>query len=519
MLGFFLRFFKLTEIPCGLFPDQALNGFDAISFSKGIISPIYEGQKEGLFIYLIAISQWIFGLGTWQIFGVSALIGVLTIGVTYFLAKELFNKNIALLTAFFLATSTWHITLSRTGFRAILVPLVIALFFFFLLKIFRAEKQKRKQWYAILAGAVFGLGFYTYTAYRVFPLVLILMAGFLFWKKKQFFLAGIKKFKEEVIISGLTALLFILPLLCFFIIFPETFFNRVSAVSIFNGSDSIGGAMMDIWINFLRTIKGFFFFLGDINWRHNTGAKPLVSALVSPFLYLGLGYCFIRAGRFFLAKKTRIEDLKYGFLLVWFLMMMLPAVLTNEGVPPHGLRLIGTLPVVLMIPALIIDKVFGWTKKTFQDAEISLKIGKFIMLVFLVGVGWMGYKHYFGMAPSSPIHYENYRCDLPKLTAFITENPEARLIIDDFSVISIQYFLYPQEINYITPEKFWDEISEAEMDAILSENTVYVVANSYGDSDEKIKNKLRGKYNSKVFRNKFEEPDFEVFRGFHEVIN
>ncbi len=146
----FFRLWQLSSIPPGLYPDVAMNGNDAIetlnTYNFKVFYPDNNG-REGLFMWLIALSFSIFGISVWSIKIVAAIIGILTVLGLYLLTKELFSKSaenasrqIALLASFFLAISFWHVNFSRLGFRAILLPFVLVFGFYFLFKGFRQKK-------------------------------------------------------------------------------------------------------------------------------------------------------------------------------------------------------------------------------------------------------------------------------------------------------------------------------------------------------------------------------------------
>jgi len=107
----FFRLYSLDSIPPGVYPDEAINGNDAIqSLETNQFKLFYPSNngREGLFINLIAFSFKVFGVHIWSLKLISALAGILTILGLYLLTKELFEKNgeiIALLSSFFLATS------------------------------------------------------------------------------------------------------------------------------------------------------------------------------------------------------------------------------------------------------------------------------------------------------------------------------------------------------------------------------------------------------------------------------
>jgi len=145
IIAAFFRLWQLDSIPPGLYPDEAINGNEALDIiQQGKFKIFYpeNNGREGLFIWLISLSFLIFGPSIWAIKIVPAIFGILTVLGLYLLTKELLriencklkivnlkNETIALTASFFLAISFWHINFSRIGFRAILVPFVWSLVF------------------------------------------------------------------------------------------------------------------------------------------------------------------------------------------------------------------------------------------------------------------------------------------------------------------------------------------------------------------------------------------------------
>src|SRR3990167_10534307 len=131
----FFRFYQLSSLPPGLWPDEAANGVDALKALDTndfkIFYPANNG-REGLFINMQALSIWLFGATPFALRVVSAIIGTLTVLGLYLLAKQLFDKKIASVASFFLAISFWHVNFSRIGFRAIMLPLIMVFTFYFL---------------------------------------------------------------------------------------------------------------------------------------------------------------------------------------------------------------------------------------------------------------------------------------------------------------------------------------------------------------------------------------------------
>jgi predicted membrane-bound mannosyltransferase len=170
----FFRFYHLDKFPPGLYPDEAMNGSNAlVANSTGHYQLFYpeNNGREGLFINIQALSVKFFGIHPWALRGVSAVFGVLTVLGLYLLVSELFDWQLAAISSFLLAISFWHVNFSRIGFRAIMLPFILVYAFFFM---WRGIKRSNF-WYFFWAGIFGGLGFYTYTSYRVAPLIAIIV--------------------------------------------------------------------------------------------------------------------------------------------------------------------------------------------------------------------------------------------------------------------------------------------------------------------------------------------------------
>ena len=127
LLAAILRFYALRALPPGLYHDEAYNGLDALTVLNGPRPVFFEANngREPLFIYLVAIAVSLFGRTAFAIRVVSAMLGTLTVPAAYAAAKELYGRRVALVAAFFTATTFWHVNLSRIGFRAVSLPCLL----------------------------------------------------------------------------------------------------------------------------------------------------------------------------------------------------------------------------------------------------------------------------------------------------------------------------------------------------------------------------------------------------------
>ena len=174
LVASFFRFYQLDKYPPGLYPDEAMNGSNAlVANATGDYKIFYPENtgREGLFINIQALSIKWFGLHPWALRGVSAVFGILTVLGLYLLARELFSWPVGAVASFLLAISFWHVNFSRIGFRAIMLPFVLVFAFYFL---WRGLKQFN-WWYFLGPEFSVELDFYTYTAYRIAPLIAILV--------------------------------------------------------------------------------------------------------------------------------------------------------------------------------------------------------------------------------------------------------------------------------------------------------------------------------------------------------
>jgi len=390
LIAGFFRLWRLSSIPPGLYPDEAINGNEAIVNPGQLFYPENNG-REGLFISLISLSFSIFGISIWSFKIVPAIIGILTVFGLYILTKELIIQvtnneqratNIALLSSFFLAISFWHTNFSRIGFRAILVPFILVFSFYFLFRGFRTKKSL----YFIISGVFFGLGFYTYISYRLVVLLLpLVLISFWFVYQKQ----NLKKqFLLFVVYCLLSIIIVALPIGIYFLKNPENFIGRATPISIFAAQDPIKEFGKSLTLHL-----GMFNFYGDPNWRHNFATSPMLFWPVGLLFLIGL-ILSIKDLNTSIKKKNYSLFVVHCSLISWFFIMLLPGILTYEGIP-HALRAVGVIPVVYIFAALGGYHLYDWLSNKIKNEKL------FIVLCFLFFISLSSaqfYKYFFSWA-------------------------------------------------------------------------------------------------------------------------
>lgn len=491
LVAAFFRLWHIDAMPGGLFPDEAANGLDINLMEQGQLQPFYErgNGREALFFYLLWAGVKLFGRSPFTHHFITALIGLGSVWVCYLVTKVLFSKYsnvgstepsvqpvqeavrvgrkslvqkvvaaitpaqyVALLSLFLMATSTWHIVLSRTAFRANMTPLLTALTLWALLSIPFAKTRARQYWWALLFGASFALGFYTYIAYRVMAplLFLLVLWPFLAALKTMGLRALLRQYAPLLVVSVLSFAVVIAPLTQYFYNNPDWFVGRGGQVSVFspqlNGGDLVGTVLEVTRLSF-----NAYFTDGDLNWRHNISGLPFLSPIVSPFFALGLLLVLYGAVRYVFAPRKQSKRYPHFLLAGWFASFLLPVITTAEGIP-HGLRAIGTIPVVFIITAYGLYCVghFVWRiVKTYPHPHSSPKLEaalqrslQILAVCFALALPIQAYANYFIFAANSAENFYAFRSDLTVVSEYLKEHgsrSNTYLVLDKFSVQTVEY--------------------------------------------------------------------------------
>jgi 4-amino-4-deoxy-L-arabinose transferase-like glycosyltransferase len=420
-LGFGLRFYKLGEVPVGVYWDEAAILLDAktiVNTGKDMhghsplqaIFPSYGDYKLPVYIWLATASVAVFAPTAFAVRLPSALAGLFSMLVTALLWRALVKKDAAdkqtlqwggLIAATLMAISPWSLQFSRTAFEGHVGQLLLGLSLLALLK-------TQKSWFWGSISAVIGaLAVYSYYSVRfVWPGLLLVAALLHCWTLKPMLLKSISDwwswFKScgsvfaKVVVFGAIFALCLLPLLeSPFAAAADQF--RLSTSSILNQIDwavlsnqlreQAGNHTLDrvfyhrnllmlqaLATNYTKQLDlNYLFFTGDPNLRHGTGKIGLFYWWLLPALFVG--------GYWWLTEKP-----KAGILLIsWWLLALLPASVPTDV--PHALRSLNALlPITLILTAGVYQigaTLFETTKKLIWTRWIAFSIAVVLVLVTL----------------------------------------------------------------------------------------------------------------------------------------
>ena len=388
-----LRFYKLTDIPPGVNRDEASIGYTAYSILKtgkdeyGRSFPIsfqsFGDWKLPLYMYATVPFVALFGPSELSVRLLSALVGLATVGLTFFLVKQLFqNTTLAFLTMFLLAISPWHLHLSRVESESNTAVFLIVLAVLLFLK-----SIKGRSWLIILSLSFFALSYFTYAGNYIFT-TLLTLGIFLICKsailKTKYFLMGI-----------------ILFTFLFGFISSQTIFankTKLSGISIFSdpaivhvkielprnehvNPQSIYARLMHNRVifalerfsqNYINAFSTEFLFIkGGENKAHNISNFGNMYLVEAPFFFLGIVYLLT-------LKKSREKKL----VLFWILIAPIAASITKDA--PHTNRMLAIFPILPLVTAMGIYYLLTSLKKPiFKKLAIGVMAIGFVINILL----------------------------------------------------------------------------------------------------------------------------------------
>jgi 4-amino-4-deoxy-L-arabinose transferase-like glycosyltransferase len=378
LAAFFTHLYRLGNLWPVPYFDPAYNGLDALRMVRRGVTPIFfptNGGREPLFLYLQALAIRSLGANSFALRLPGALAGVLTVPLLYGSARTLLtnqedrlSKWVPAWASLGLALSVWSVSQTREGLRAAILPLISV----GMMWLFTIGWRKVSLTWLAAAGALLGLNAYTYTAARFLPIVLFLVVlPDLLTKPDEHGLSRTKRWLGLGVLA-LTSVIVFAPLGWYYVRHPAMFDERAASVMIWNvlepDSDATlaGELALSIW----RTL--FWFVRLPL---------PLFLGLAA-----GLGYAL-----------PRFRQFEYRLLPIWWLVMLLPAVLTTET--PHLLRSLGAAPPAYLLVGLGLAAIATWlTRRWPISSGIVLVSGLLIISISSLPALW----HYFHPTTRDP---------------------------------------------------------------------------------------------------------------------
>ncbi len=342
LLGGFFRLYRIQSVPLEMGCDLPLIQANIGQILEGEYPIFFTSHpgREALFFYLAAPVAAIGGLGHTSIKVASALIGVATLPAIYWLGSELYGRWVGVCGAFFLAISHWHIIITRVGYRAAIMPLLLTLAWLFLA---RGLKHGRVHDYA-LAGFFVGLGLHSYNAFMLVPL---LFFGILVF-------ARLTRPLTETSVTWLAIGLWLvflvsaaLPLVRFAYEQPDQYLFRAATRITAMEQPIAQGVVVTLVRNIGRAL-GMFNYVGDVVFTSNVPYYRQLGFASAVLFVLGFGQALV---------DWRHQPNALSIVLLVGLLMPSTAALAFPQEVPSAVRAVGVLPAAVMFPAIALGSV------------------------------------------------------------------------------------------------------------------------------------------------------------------
>jgi len=457
------RFWGLSSNPPSLYWDEVSQGYNSYSILKtghdehNEFFPIARFQAFGdykapVYIYLDVPFIAVFGETPLGVRFPSALLGTLTVLAAYGLVFEMFREHknrqtLALLTAFLLSISPWHVQLSRAAYEGNIATFftVLGVYLFFL------AKNRNFLWF-IVSGISFVLGFYAFNAHRIFIPLLAITLGLFYFKDIL-----VKK-RLAILLGGcILALALLIPFLLY-LRTPESRL-RFNEVNIFSDSSIVvqsnafikqenNSLLADVLHNrrvlftfsYLKHYFDFFnpnylFFTGDVNPRFSMQDIGELYLWELPFLI---------AGVYMLIKHKKRES---AVIFTWFILAPIAAATARET--PHALRSETYIPTYEIIAAFGLFGMITFLNK-FKPLYRKLCyvfLGAIILITVIVAA-----HNYFA---HFPIQYSGDWQYGYKQAVTYTKAEESKYDIIAFTQNYGRPYIYVLFYGNISPQTYW----------------------------------------------------------------
>jgi uncharacterized membrane protein len=350
--SFLLRLYKLDQLPVGLNVDEASNGYDAFSLGyngrdqHGNLLPImfksFHDWVSPLLTYLTVPFVKIFGLSVWSVRLPVALLGSLSVVLTFLNLKKLGVKPVwQVFGTLLIGLGGWHILVSRWAIPPSAVPFFSTLLLWSIFSLVENENSQgfRQQITRMLLTTISALLLiYAYPTQKVFVPLFFTFSSALLWIVRP-------QLRRSLVVGFLAFVLGALPLLLPSALHPEIYNKRYAQSSIFDDRYPIVTFVTEYFDYFS---PGFLFFEGDRSTIHQVDGVPTFTVALLLPLVAG-AFLVIQQGVFFIRKRNN-DDVKTLFLLLlggWILISPIPAALTDD--PRHTLRVIHLFPSLILL--------------------------------------------------------------------------------------------------------------------------------------------------------------------------
>lgn len=395
ILALVARFYRLDDLPAGLWRDEARHGLQALQiWNDPAYRPVYVvsgADLPALMFYLMAPVVGMLGPGAGAARLVSALAGALMPLALWWAARPMLGWRAAVAGAALLAWASWGLSMSRWAFPATLdhVLELTAAGIVWRLAAPQLLRARQGHWKIVAgmacAGALAGLAAYAYHTGRMAPLMLAVLIALRLGRDWRAWRAAL----PALAAAALVGLLTLLPMLRFIVEDFAGYNRRTNAVAIANSESLEQHALLPLLLANAERYLLMWHVAGDPNGRHHAPGAPMLDPLAGTLLALGAGAALTRR------RPGAVIP------LIWMGIALIPGVFSTDA--PHAMRSLGALAPACMLAGVGVDAIYRVMRHSATSRWSTIVVGGLLgaSLAFNTAL-------YFGVMPRDPAVYREF---------------------------------------------------------------------------------------------------------------
>lgn len=368
-----LIFYKFNLVPKNLTFDEVEFAKLALSLGKIPYTP-YSNLATGhstLYFYIILFSFKLFGVNNFALRFPSAFFGVLSLITFYLIMEKVSDKikkiDFTLILSVLFITSRWYFNFARFSFEVTFLTFLELMSILFLitflghLRTYAVAKANKHN--LILSGLFAGLAFNSYTPGRIFFILPLL---FLLIKLLKTF-----DFKKALVTFSFFVIPFIILALPLSLYLANNKDARLDNEFFLKNTEmTVNEKVAGLWHNVSSTAL-MFNVKGDINGRHNYPGKPALNYVVGALFIIGM-----------IISIKDIKKFNNQFFLCYFIISLVPAILTYPWENPNMLRTYTSIPAVIYFVGQTLNLIANL--KIFKNNRFLLLAAFAILIAFSI---------------------------------------------------------------------------------------------------------------------------------------
>ena len=376
-MAVFLRFYRLYEMPPGLWWDETQTAIVAKGILRGSIPPIYDLRINAGTVtsYFVALWFKFFGNSVFALRSYFAAVGVVTVAVSYYFFRRCFNCWFSLFGIALLASSRWLFSINRVAMATIDETILLTII---VISFYSNACRTNKTKHYLMTGVLLGLALHLHTGGRVLPVIVgaDILYG-LFFSTGKF----LKTKAVKTLLMIIVSIIVFSPMGYHILKHREDYFNRSKQTLLIN---EYPGAypVKEILENSVNYFK-MYPLSGDWHPRHNIDRKPQLPGLVAILAFLGVAL--------FLSK---LDHWLSRFFVLGFMLITLQGSLTIHNDTANLNRVAENIPIVYLWAVFGLFFVFKGLRLMFSRRVASLSTMAIALTILTVSTA-TAYRLYF----------------------------------------------------------------------------------------------------------------------------